>query len=290
MRHADLALYEAKKTKNNFAFYTKQLKQSLMNKLQVQQAIKKAFNNNEFYCLYQPQVDIESKQVVGVEALVRWDSMTSEKFFKNAPSKFVPAMSELGFSQKLNQYIVKRVLADCEELKDITRPLKIGINLSLNIDSFEAHVKSLLKIISAEKLNPFIKFEFEFTEENFMSLSHENEKQIENITKLFKKENVSLAIDDFGMKYSSMSRFISYPFSTVKLDKSFVDKLSSKVVVAIIRSISSLANDLDIDFIAEGVEDEKQVKKLQSLAVNTIQGNFYHKPLTIQDLASLVFT
>jgi EAL domain-containing protein (putative c-di-GMP-specific phosphodiesterase class I) len=286
MRDVDLALYESKVDKNKMTVYTNELGNKFHQRLMLERSIRDAFSQNQFYCLYQPQVDMRTNAVVGVEALLRWFGKDNV-----SPAVFVPMIEEMGLSDQLNQYVLSQVMMDMSELKYVSTPLKVALNISLQLDSFKSGLSSLLNAYDASLLPESFRLEFEVTEGSVIRTDDLQYSELKGLSDMLRQHGITLAIDDFGVKFSSINRLIDYKFDTIKLDKIFVDRLigdSSKTANVIVKSVSFLADELGLQMIAEGVENAEQGKILQDCGCFVVQGNLFHKPLTMQELAKLL--
>ena len=168
------------------------------------------------------------------------------------------------------------------------RPVK---NISFQGEGFKQHMLDLGKKVVEGSSNDNIHFEFEINESSSFVLDQDSNHEISDISVELRKLGITLAIDDFGIKQSSINRLIEYSFETIKIDKSFVDKLVSnkaKEARAVIRAITTIAEHLKLQIVAEGVETEDQVKVLQALLVPCIQGYIYHKPMELNRFIELL--
>ncbi|MCX7120666.1 MAG: EAL domain-containing protein [Gammaproteobacteria bacterium] len=285
MGHVDLALYEAKKRGIGFCFYCDQFNMDFEEKQKLEQMTEKALKNNEFYFVYQPEINVKANKVVAIEALLRWKNEDLET--QESPERFIHSIQKMGLSAKLNDYVLDYVLSDCRSLVQLNIPIKISINLDLNVNNFKDHVVALIQKINHAKISKLFTFEFELTEESLIEYSSEKSEDIRAVSTSLKEANISLAIDDFAVKHSSMNRLLDYQFDTIKIDKTFIAKLNTKgekIAKALISAMVQLSRELEINVIAEGVETQEQLTILNAIGVDCIQGYLLARPMPIDKL------
>jgi|GEM_PF-3202938 diguanylate cyclase len=284
IRNTDLALYKAKQEKSGFVFYSQALNTAFKEKIEIENKLRKALAEKVFYCVYQPQIDLNTNKIIGVEALLRWNNDYS-------PDKFIPIIESMNLSRELNKYIINIIMSDLEKMPVLSETFKVAINISLEGHSFKHHMLELSDFLISSQPPKKIAFEFEITEGSFLFSNTNNNMEVHELSLALKARGISLAIDDFGIKQSSINRLIEGNFSTIKIDKSFVDKLSSSQsneAIAIIRAVVTLAKDLGLQVIAEGVETEAQLEALRKLDVHCIQGYIFSKPLSMDKFCQLL--
>jgi EAL domain-containing protein (putative c-di-GMP-specific phosphodiesterase class I) len=227
---------------------------------------------------YQPQIDIIAEKLCGIEALARWQSPEMGMVL---PDQFIPLAEETGFISEIGRWVLKNVCAEGKKWLELgLDPVRISVNISahqLHRVDFIDEVRSIMDASGYEPGN----IEFELTEsiliiDNLITL-----KKLE----MLKNMGVSLAIDDFGTKYSSLSYLKRLPIDRIKIDRSFIKDLpadgdSRKIVSAII----AMGNSLNLEVVAEGVETEKQVLFLKEMGCSIIQGNYFSIPLAPDDI------
>lgn len=282
---ADLALYDAKDT-SYIKVFDKQLEKSYHNNYKFERSLVHALKQGLIYFDYQPIIEIKQHKIVGVEALARWTQPNQSSTVP--PEKFIRKIEDLGLASELNDYVVSRVLEDAKQLKT-TSNIYISVNLSPKDVYLVSSVDQLIKKLKASSNSKNIEFLFELTETGFIS----QQDSAELIHKM-QKENIRIAIDDFGIKASSPLRFVETPFDVLKMDRAFIQQLTSKDAqkkkryTAFIKSVIEMCQALSIKVIAEGVENRSQVTLLQSFGCNYIQGNLYYKPMDIKRLNKLL--
>jgi diguanylate cyclase (GGDEF)-like protein len=284
IKNADLAMYKAKENgKNSYSFYSSRFSEFLQHRMDIVQALKSAIKSeDEFVLHYQPKVSIQTQKVVGVEALIRWNS--SELGFVR-PDQFIKIAEETHMILDIGLWVLRKACEDFMFLKN--NNCHIG-SISVNVSSVQLEYGDMLQKvkdvitytgISAEEL------ELEVTESYIAT--HEK-RAIETLTK-FRNMGVALAIDDFGTGYSSMSYLQALPVTRLKIDKGFVDDLpDSKESTAIVNAIISLAETFGLKITVEGIEKEEQLNFFKGKYCDEIQGYFYSKPLPLKELQSFV--
>jgi diguanylate cyclase (GGDEF)-like protein/PAS domain S-box-containing protein len=288
-KQADLAMFESKKISNTFTLFSQEIYEKYTADKNLERFIEKCFKENLFYFNYQPQICTTSEKLYGIESLIRCD------FTDNLKSCNIGVMVEkiyaLGQADKLNKYVTTQVLEEISKMEYL--PKSVSINISPVVHDFTCHIKEIIDIVSSYALDTSI--EIEFTEAAFSeSLS---EDQLDFMRKLFNEANILLAIDDFGVEHSSMSRLIDYSIDTLKIDKSLVDYLDesfanadkSRRALAVISSMVSIAKQLDISVVAEGVETENQCKLIKDIGCDLIQGYYFYKPMSLAEIYKIPF-
>ena len=280
---ADTAMYEAKKVKNSYCFFSEKLRHVAAMKTDIEQELRGAIKRDELWMVYQPQIN-EDGSVYGVEALVRWEN---KKLGFVGPDKFISVAEETGLMRELGEFIIKRALKEINIIKkEINQSFSLSINISV-IQLMEADFLAyILKLIDDEKFN-----KFELTLEITESLSIEDLDEVIPILHAIRKEGIEISLDDFGTGYSSLSVLKKLPINELKIDKSFIDEIlydeSEKVLV---QSIINIGKNFGMKTLAEGVENFEQVKELKSYNCDIFQGYFYSKPLIKEDLITFINT
>lgn len=276
---ADKAMYYAKENgKNQFAFYFDELKTDAKRALLLDNELRKVIKNNSFELYYQPKVDLKKYQIIGVEALVRWNN---DKLGNVSPAEFIPYAEETGLIIPISECIIERACLDAQIMA--SKGYK-AMPIAINISSIHFHQRNFIRSVEQilEKNNlPARQFELELTERTIM----ENER--ETIRKLIKLKQMGfkLSIDDFGTGYSSLSYLVQFPLDYLKIDRSFIQQICSlNDKQAVVDAIIQMAHRLQMKVIAEGVEQREQVKLLNKLDCDMIQGYYYSKPLPLNKL------
>ncbi len=275
LRHADLALHRAKEAgRNVFLFYQTTMRDSLREDLQIESALHGALERQELHLAFQPVVRSADGVLVGLEALLRWDSHTLGSI---PPVRFIPQLERNGLIIPVGRWVLETACREISELHSTrATPLRLAVNVSarqLLHPDFVADVRNALEKsgLAPERL------ELEITE----SVVIENAAAGEILRNL-RRLGVRIAADDFGTGYSSLSYLWKFPFSTLKIDRSFVAAMNKDPQAEIIvSSILSLARGLSLEVVAEGIETEAQFEVLKSLGCPLIQGYWTGRPLPL---------
>lgn len=239
--------------------------------------LAKALEEKQFQMYYQPKIHIKSKQLGGLEALVRWKKSNGEMV---QPMDFIPIAEESGLIVPLTHWIVRKVFEDCGKYNNGPKKLRFAINLSPKILNDIVFPDQIAKLASECKVDPE-NICFEITESG---ISNQSEIILEVLTRL-RMQGFSLSIDDFGTGYSSIAELQRLPFNELKVDRSFVSELTdSSATQTIVRSTINLGHNLGMEVVAEGVETEEVMTMLENLECDISQGFLISKPLSNKDL------
>lgn len=280
IKNADIAMYRVKKTgKDGFQLFNHEMHSASTERLMLEQDMRKAVEQDEFEICYQPQIDIHSRQIFGVEALVRWNH---PRLGRLSPVEFIPVAEESRFIVDIDQYILRKA---CREVllyhgKDLPN-LRLAVNLSPVLIEHKDFVETVLTIIKEEQFPPKL-LELEITENILMN---DSQDVVEKLLKL-SSEGINLAIDDFGTGYSSLSYLQNFPVNTLKIDRSFIHSIkSSEDEACIVNAIVSMAKGLKMSIVAEGVESKEQLNYLHSLGCSIVQGYLFSPATQLQQVA-----
>jgi diguanylate cyclase (GGDEF)-like protein/PAS domain S-box-containing protein len=273
LKHSDLAMYHAKELgKNNYAFYSSEMNVQIKKRLDLENQLRRALKNDQFILLYQPVVDIGSGKMVGVEALVRW---IHPGLGMINPEDFIPLAEETGLILRLGQWVLET--ACNQHLQWCNQGLK-SIYISVNVSSvqfFRADFLTSIQSILEYTGLPYGSLTLQVTENGIMG----NRSKIIHIMNTLKRIGIKLSIDDFGMGFSSLNYLKSFPVDTLKIDRTFIEKIPEEEdSIAIARSIIALAKNLKLKVLAEGVETEEQLDFLIQNGCDLMQGYYYCPP------------
>ena len=285
LRNADTAMYQAKYSDQyQFALYSSKLRDSAIKRWSLENELRDALENNNFTLVYQPKISARNQSLIGVEALIRWDRGDKQPIF---PDEFIPVAEQTGLIIPLGKWVIQEAVSQLRIWQQtVCKNLTIAINVSgrqLYSDDFTEYFSSVLKEqgISASQL------EIEITEEHLIPSYQEGNCQV--TLKSLSDLGIKMSIDDFGTGYSSFSQLKNLPISTLKIDKSFIDCLpENKQDVAIVKSILNLATNLGLEVVAEGVENIEQLTCLQHHGCDWIQGYYYSKPVSANEIVRLL--
>jgi diguanylate cyclase (GGDEF)-like protein len=272
LQHADVAMYEAKRTHSGHEIYSVDHDPYNPVKLAMVGQLRKAMEEGEVVLHYQPKIDLESGTVVGAEALVRWQHPTRGLI---APSEFVPMAERTGLIKPLSRYVLDRALAQCREWRDDGVDLRVSVNLSAR-NLLDPTLPEDVAALLAKWGVPNDRLELEITESTIMV---DPQRAFEVLGRL-SDMGISLSIDDFGTGYSSLVYLKELPVDELKIDRTFVARMAeSRRDAFIVRSTIDLAHNLKLQVVAEGVEDEETLVELTRLGCNIAQGFHVSRPL-----------
>jgi len=280
LRHADLAMYEAKgRGRNTFQFFSRNMDVRIRRKMGLEAQLRQALEKDQLFLVYQPQVDIRTGQLIGLESLVRW--RRQGKIY--LPDHFIPLAEETGLIRQIGEWVLRQACLQVRKMVDLGHPVRIGVNISGRQLKQPDFIESLDRVLKDTGADPSF-LELELTESVLMEV---NETILETLSAL-KKRSIQLAIDDFGTGYSSLGYLKDFPIDRIKIDRRFIrDIISSPSDAAIAETVVALARSLDLGVVAEGVENLSQVKFLRSLDCYEMQGFLFGEPLSENDLPRL---
>jgi len=282
--NARLAYKESRNKKSNIHFYDKELEMSLQNNVEIAANLYNAIDKNELLLHFQPQIGVNNREIIGMEALVRWDS---KKYGFVFPDFFIRSAEENGTILNLGNWVLKdsmRYLAKLAQTMSVTSNLSINVSaLQFNDPSLESRILNLLKLYDLDPKRIVI----EITESAIFANSEESQK----IMQTLKEKGFKLSIDDFGTGQTSLAYLKNYPIDEIKIDKVFIRNfVTQKVDYEIVKHIIELAHTLNIRTVAEGVEEEQQVELLEKLGCDIMQGYFFSKPVSEYEMSTLLLT
>ncbi|WP_081801440.1 EAL domain-containing protein [Herminiimonas sp. CN] len=282
LQNADMAMYQAKRHGgNNFQFYADELNARICERLKLGARLRHAIKQNEFVLHYQPQVDIATGRVVGVEALIRWQLHDGSMV---PPNDFIPVAEETGLIVPIGEWVLRTACLQSRMWQRAGLPIRIAVNLSARQFGQQDIVKMVSQVLHETGCSAAL-LELEITESIIMENA---EAAIETLYRL-SEMGVSLSVDDFGTGYSSLSYLKRFPIHTLKIDRSFiVDVTSSKVDAAIAKAVILLAHSMDLQVIAEGVETSEQLAFLRAHGCDQMQGYYFSRPLPAEEIESLL--
>ena len=280
MKHSDVALYHAKSEgRNNYQFFKQEMNSNARERLLMEHDLRLAVENEEFILHYQPQIDVITGQMIGVEALVRWQHPNLGLVF---PDSFIGVAESTGLILPIGKFVLETA---CRQLKAWQAEGLPQIRMAVNLSALQFKQSDLPfmveKIITETGIDPHL-LELEITE----SVAMDNpDAAILHLNK-FREMGVELAIDDFGTGYSSLSYLKLFPVHRLKIDRSFVKDLETDSDDAAIASATiALAHSLGKNVVAEGVETEFQLSYLRSQQCDIVQGYYYSRPMPVAELA-----
>ena len=279
-KNADLAMYKAKDTgKNKYIFYSKDLNAVASERWNIEQGMKLAITNDEIQMYYQPIIN-ENGKIKAIESLIRW--FHPERGYIS-PEKYIPVAEETGFIITMGNWILER---SCRDLKAINstnwgKDLYISINLSARQFDHKDLITSISSVIKRTGVDPN-HLRFELTETSIMSAPERVREIMTAVKDLY--PGIKFVIDDFGTGYSSLSYLSNLPVDSLKIDLTFVSKLFEKNNQKVVNSIITLAESLELEVVAEGIEDNAQSEYFINKNCNSLQGFLYSKALSLDKL------
>jgi diguanylate cyclase (GGDEF)-like protein len=273
IKRADFAMYRAKTNgKNRYVLYSSELEKDVIEEIEKINALHEALANDEFLLYYQPQVNGLTKEIIGYEALIRWNHPERGILL---PGEFIPAAEKSGLIIPIGEWVIKTACRQNKAWQDMGLP---KVPVSVNISAIQVNNNSLYNLVrdvlDDTKLSPEY-LELEITESTIIS-----DENILSGLEAVKSLGVKIAIDDFGTGYSAIQYLKSFPVDRIKIPMDFVHGINlNQKDESIINVILALADSLDIDVIAEGVENESQLKFLSERSCSNIQGYFFYEPV-----------
>jgi diguanylate cyclase (GGDEF)-like protein len=282
-KNADMAMYLAKEDgKNGFRFFSKEIKTQSIERLTLETALRRALERDQFALHYQPKVDMATRQISGVEALLRW---THPDLGVLPPMQFIPLAEETGLIVPIGRWVLQEACAQNAAWQGRgLRPISMAVNLSPRQFADEHLLRDIDEALAASGMSPTL-LQLEVTE----SMVMQNVSRAIKVLKAIQHRGIRLAIDDFGTGYSSMSLMKQFPIDTIKIDRSFVrDLAEDSEDQAITQAIIRMGKALGMMVVAEGVETAEQETFLRDHACDEMQGFLFSKPVPPQQLADLL--
>lgn len=283
LKQADVALYRSKELGgNHFHFYEEALNRDIMKRVELKLALSNALHNNELTLHYQPLYDLCSSDIIGMEALLRWDQPTIGAI---PPKVFIPIAEESGLILAIGEWVLKTACTQMQAWNKLRQtPLKISVNISVKQFRHTNFVDLIRRVLAETQLSPSC-LELEITEGLILGNVAEILEKMQELKDL----GLRFAIDDFGMGYSSLSYLKYFPFDTVKIDKAFIDNVTNDPNDAsIVEAIIGMTKSMNIDVLAEGVEKAEQVTYLRDHHSDQVQGYYFSKPLSVEESTALL--
>lgn len=275
LKNADLALYRSKLDgRGTYRFFEPEMDARMQARRQLELDMRQALARREFYLHYQPQLQLEGNRLVGCEALIRWQHPVRGMV---SPLDFIPLAEEIGLIVPIGEWVMRQA---CRDAATWPAPLTVAVNVSPAQFKSERLVEMVMSALAASGL-PATRLEVEITEGVLLT---ESEKTLQTLHRL-RELGVRVSMDDFGTGYSSLSYLRSFPFDKIKIDRSFVNDLSSKRDgEAIIRAIAGLGRSLGMTTVAEGVETADQMDRIRAEGCTDVQGYLISKPISAAEV------
>lgn len=283
IKHADVAMYHVKgQGKNGYQFYSNEMNEPYIEKLSLDTGIHRALDNNEFGLVYQPQINLRTGEIVGVEALLRWNHPEHGTI---SPSEFIPFAEESGMIVDIGYWVLKTACAELSRWLDSGLPeIRMSVNISARQLMEDDIVKNIINIIKDYGV-PGHCIELEITENAIMDDMDSVIRKLQELS----LHHITVAIDDFGTGYSSLSYLHKLPIQTLKIDRTFLKESHiNKGDNTIINTIVAMAKGLSLNVIAEGVETQAQLDYLREIECSEAQGFLFGKPLPPEIISQLL--
>jgi diguanylate cyclase (GGDEF)-like protein len=283
LKNADAALYHAKEQgKNNFQYYRQSMNAAAFERLTMENDLRKAIERNELLLYYQPQIDLRTGKISGMEALLRWNHHVRGMIM---PSDFIPLAEDTGLIIPISKWIMHTA---CVQNKAWQKEGLQTIPVSVNLSSLQFRQKNILgtilQVLEKSKLKPDYLI-LEITESSLMENTEETFATLNALSEL----GLRLAIDDFGTGYSSLSYLKRFPLYAIKIDRSFIKGIPTNPGdAAIVKAIIAMAHSLELQVVAEGVETEEQLDFLRNVVCDEMQGFLFSRPLPSEELSKLL--
>jgi diguanylate cyclase (GGDEF)-like protein len=283
MKNADMAMYYAKEEgRNNYKFYSQYMNHTISRKMVLENGLRKAILNDEFVLYFQPQVNIHTEKIIGVESLLRWNSVEAGMI---SPSEFIPVAEETGLIFPIGEWVLRTACKQGKTWHDYGHSdLKVAVNLSPLQFLHENLVDMIRTVLDETNFNPYF-LELEITEGVAF---HDAEEAIRKMQAL-RDLGVGISIDDFGTGYSSLIYLKRFPINTLKVAKPFIqDMVDNPRDKALVEAIVSMAHSLDLSVVVEGAETDTQLLALKELCCDVVQGEIFSQPLTVTQLNMMI--
>ena len=266
IRHADMALCQTKQEgKGRYQFFKHEMNVETKKRKRLERDMRRALTNGEFSLNYQPLYTIEDREIIGFEALLRWQHPERGPI---APADFIPLAEETGLILKIGEWVLNEA---CRQAAFWPDHLRLSVNLSPVQFRHPGIGTAVIQALANAGIAP-CRLEIEITE----SLLLENSEDTASTLHKLRSVGVRIALDNFGTGYSSLSQLRAFPFDTIKIDRCFVSRMTtSKSAAEIVRAITALAGALDMETLAEGVESEEELAALRAAGCDQAQGYFY---------------
>ena len=283
LRNADAAMYQAKaRGRNNYQIYFEEINANALNQLSLETDLRKAIDHNELFLCYQPQVDLQTGQWIGMEALIRWQHPTLGLI---PPGKFIMMAEETGLIEPIGHWVLKAACTQFCQWREAGMPaMRLAVNLSAQQFHRSDLVRSIIEVIQSTGFEARY-LELEVTE----SAAMQDVSFAIDVLKKFSLFGIQIAMDDFGTGYSSLSVLKHFPLDTIKIDRSFVqDLVDNPSDAAIASTIIALAKGLDFKVLAEGIETPEQMHVLSEMGCDYAQGYWFSRPLTVAQIDEML--
>lgn len=282
LANADSAMYHAKGLgKNNYQFFTAEMSRLARVRIQLESRLRHALERGELVLHYQPQVEVESRRIVGMEALLRWNN---PELGLVSPEDFIPLAEETGLIVEIGAWVLQTACRQAREWQKAGFPVRVAVNLSARQFQQEGLTETVLQILRQNGLAPS-SLELEITETVLM----QNTGDVMDVLDRLSREGVRFSMDDFGTGYSSLSYLKKFPIHVLKIDRSFVRDIPNDANdVAIVSAILAMSSRLNLEVVAEGIETAEQLEILRERSCQYGQGYYFSRPVPPAEATALL--
>ncbi len=281
-RNADVAMYAAKNQGgSSYQFYSHAMNAKASTRLEMDSSLRYALERGELVLHYQPQVDVNTMRIEGVEALLRWQHPERGLV---PPAEFIPLAEESGIIVPISEWVLRTACAQARIWKDQGNEIAVGVNLSA-VHFGQSNLFDAIRLVLEESgLRPGL-LNLEITESTVMAHGEETIAILQRLKAL----GVTLSLDDFGTGYSSLAYLTRFPVDTLKIDRSFISAITKKEsALALVATMIAMANSLHMHVVAEGVESADQLQLLRDCKCGTFQGNYHSRPLPVDAMTEML--
>ncbi len=282
MKNADIAMYQAKKNgRSQYNFFTQELNNEIQQDIQLTNEMKQALKNGEFELYYQPKNSVNSGNIVGCEALIRWNHPTKGII---SPYIFIPLAEDDGFIVELGSWIMQEAInQQVKWVKEGICNIKMSINVSVKQLLHKNFEEEFLKIVEQSGIQTD-KLDIEIVESLFLN----NSTSILHTLNIFHRIGSTISLDDFGTGYSSLSYLKEFKVDTLKIDKIFIDDFDKEADAIFLETIIIMGQTLKLEVLCEGVETQEQLDFIKALGCDTYQGYLFSKPVPSKEFEKLL--
>jgi diguanylate cyclase (GGDEF)-like protein len=283
IRNADTAMYQAKADgRHSYKFFKPAMNVRAVERQSIEASLREALKNDEFVLHYQPKIDLRTGSITGAEALIRWTHPTRGDL---SPAQFVPIAEDSGLIREIGTWVLREACRQARSwLDEGLPPMTMAVNVSASELSDETYVQRLFATLSETGMEPEV-LELELTESVLMKHAH----SAAIILQALRRTGIQVALDDFGTGYSSLSYLRDFPIDSVKIDRSFVNEVTSVIEdTSIVKAVISMAQSLGLRVVAEGVENLDQLQFLRAHSCDEAQGFLFSRAVPPDEFAALL--